>query len=164
MESIAEGWGSRSPDEALRWAVSAAAATPEERNALVTTSIRKMADSSPEKAAAAVAALPQAHRTEAMRSLISQWASKDMTAAAAWLDKQPAGVAKDSSLRTLAGKIADDDPRSAMSWAASISSTAEKSAAMENIARQWMRNDPAAARSWIATSSLPPEIREKLLK
>jgi len=164
MKSIANGWSRRSPDDALRWAASAATSTPNERNSLIAASIRNMSESSPEKAAAVVASLPQAHRVEAMRSLINQWSSKNLPAAAQWLDKQPAGDAKDASLRSLADKIADDDPRSALSWAANISTTHKKLAAMEAVARQWMHNDPTAARAWITTSPLSPETRARLMK
>lgn len=164
MESLADSWSRLSPDDTLRWATSSAASTPNERNSLIATTIRNMADGSPEKAAAAVASLPQAHRAEAMKSLINQWSAKDMPAAAQWLDKQPAGEAKDASLRTLADKIANDDPQSALSWVANISDTRKKLSAMEQVARQWMRNDPTAARAWIAASPLPPEAREKLMK
>lgn len=163
MESIAGGWSSLAPEEALRWATSAPA-TPDERNSLIGTTVSRMAASSPEKAAAAVLSLPEAHRAKAMESLMNQWSSKDMTAAARWLDKQPASAAKNTSLRTLANEVAKDDPHSAMSWANNISDTGEKHKTMERIARQWMRNDPAAASAWIANSPLPPETRKNLMK
>lgn len=163
MRSLASGWSAVAPEEALRWATSATA-TPDERNSLIRVTISQMAATSPEKAAAAVTSIPETDRGKAMESLISQWVSKDMTAAARWLDKQPASAAKNASLRTLAFEVAKDDPQSAMSWANNISDTGEKHKAMEQVARQWMRNDPAAARAWLATSPLTPETREKLMK
>ncbi len=163
MQSIVGGWSLLAPEEALRWA-SLAPTTPDERNSLIGITVSRMAAISPEKTTAAVLSLPEAQRTRAMDSLMRQWASKDMTAAARWLDKQPASAAKNASLRTLANEIAKDDPHSAMSWANNISDTGEKHKVMEHLARQWMYTDPAAARAWIANSSLPLEVRNMLVK
>lgn len=163
IQTIVFNWSNRSPEEALRWA-NTSLTNADERNRAVETAIGRMAASSPEKAAAAVAALPQDQRRGAMESLVTSWASSDLTAAAAWLDKQPAGPDKDASLRRFARQMASDDPQSAMAWANNISDAKEKQRAMESVARQWMRADPTAARAWIANSPLTPKVREGLLK
>lgn len=161
--SIADNWAENAPDDVIRWANSSLADAGE-RTEAVTRAISKMTDASPEKAAAAVAALPQDQRSKAMESLVRTWSSRDMSAAGQWLDKQPAGPAKDASLRTFANQMADDDPQSAMAWANNISDAREKQRAMEQVARQWVRSEPEAARAWISNSSLPPDVRERLMK
>jgi hypothetical protein len=48
-------------------------------------------------------------------------------------------------------------------WAQKIQDPAQRANTLENTARQWLAADPAAAQSWIAKSTLPDEIKARLL-
>ncbi len=99
-----------------------------------------------------------------MDALVGNWASKDIEAAAAWLDRRSAGPTKDAALRTLSRKIAQEDPEAALTWVNGISDDKERARQTESIARNGIRQNPTAARAGVSTSTLPEDSRQRLLK
>jgi hypothetical protein len=60
--------------------------------------------------------------------------------------------------------MAQSDPRSAISLASGIANADDRSKAQQNVVRRWKRSDPAAATQWINSSSLPQDVKARLLQ
>ena len=59
-------------------------------------------------------------RSESMEEVVTQWARKDPTATAEWLNQFPSGELMDEPIQRFVREIARKDPDSAMTWAQSI--------------------------------------------
>ena len=55
-----------------------------------------------------------------MEEVVTQWARKDPTATAEWLNQFPSGELMDEPIQRFVREIARKDPDSAMTWAQSI--------------------------------------------
>jgi hypothetical protein len=80
--------------------------------------------------------------------LIGRWAELDPKAAVAYAQDFPEG---------------SSDPQAAMQWAATISNENLRSTEVEALAGAWLKTDPNSAATWIAGSSLPDEMKARLL-
>lgn len=162
LHAVASGWGRTDPQAVIAWSSSLADAS--ERSDVVRSAVSQWAGMSPEEAAKYVGHLPASEQSGPMDALVGNWASKDTEAAAAWLDRRPTGPTKDAALRTLSRKIAQEDPEAALTWVNGISDDKERARQTESIARDWIRQNPTAARAWVSTSTLPEDLRQRLLK
>jgi ferric-dicitrate binding protein FerR (iron transport regulator) len=62
------------------------------------------------------------------------------------------------------GSVTYSDPATAVAWAASISDPQQRNNRMENSARTWLQQDEAAARAWVQQSTLPDNVKQRLLQ
>lgn len=120
--------------------------------------------SSPADVTAFVARLPEGDRASVTGSMMSAWASRDAASAAAWLQRQAGGKAKDECLKALSRQISNEDPEAALAWANTISDPQIRANQTESLAREWLALDPANAKKWISASPLPPEAVQRLMK
>jgi hypothetical protein len=51
-----------------------------------------------------------------------------------------------------------------MALASGITDPSQRSMAQQNVVRTWMKNDSAAATQWINSSSLPQDVKNRLLQ
>ncbi|MDB6017762.1 MAG: hypothetical protein JWR19_2251, partial [Pedosphaera sp.] len=70
---------------------------------------------------------------------------------------------RDAALGAYASHVANNDPADSVQWAQKIQDPAQRANTLENTARLWLAADPTAAQPWIAKSSLPDEIKIRLL-
>jgi hypothetical protein len=123
-----------------------------------------MANFDPESAAALIDGLPEGQEQEnSVREVVSQWARNDPVGAGRYLRTLSAGKARDAAIQAYCGAIVRDYPDTASQWAESIEDQKTRQRQIEFVARQWMGIDPAAARSWVTGTSLPEEIKQRIL-
>lgn len=76
----------------------------------------------------------------------------------------PAGNIRDKCINRSLGSMARSDPQSAIVLASGIASADLRSKAQQSVVKIWMRNNPAAATKWINSSSLPQDVKTRLLE
>jgi hypothetical protein len=60
--------------------------------------------------------------------------------------------------------MAQSDPRSAIALTSGIANADLRSKAQQNVVAIWMQNDPTAATQWVNSSSLPQDVKTRLLQ
>ena len=60
-------------------------------------------------------------------------------------------------------RVATTDPQTAAQWAETIANDSIRNSQMESIASGWLRTDSNRATAWISNSSLPDEVKARLL-
>ncbi|MEA3187762.1 MAG: hypothetical protein QOD99_1592, partial [Chthoniobacter sp.] len=80
-----------------------------------------------------------------------------------WLDTLPAGGLRDGALRSASYQFMSEDPPLAARLIAGIGDDKIRNSQYENLANNWMRSDPQGAALWIAQSTLPPDVKTRLL-
>ncbi len=111
------------------------------------------------------AALPGAEaRAAAVQAVAGAWAQDDATHAAAWLDAQAPGDARDKGINAMLTSVPDGlEPAASAQLASSIQDTDTRHGALTNVAEGWLHQDRAAALAWIAQSpEFTPEERTQL--
>jgi hypothetical protein len=99
-----------------------------------------------------------------MQRLLGSWAHSDSAGAASFLQSLPAGKSRDAAISSFVGSLAYQEPEMAAPWAASIADEGARHRQMEMVAQNWLRFDSAAATAWINQSSLPQDVRNRLLQ
>ena len=65
--------------------------------------------------------MPQGEaRSESMEEVVTQWARKDPTATADWLNKFPSGELMDEPIQRFVREVVRSDPEIALTWAEAI--------------------------------------------
>lgn len=162
MLGIANGWSRTAPSAAAQWVASLPPGG--ERDNALRGVMSRWIQASPAEVIAFLGKIPDGERVAVMGPVVSNWASRDAASAATWVQRQPAGRAKDEALKALSRQIFLEDPEAALAWAVAISDPEGRTSQTERLAREWRLLDPASARKWITTSPLAPEVRERLLK
>ena len=89
--------------------------------------------------------------------------ASDVTKAAAWLEKLPAGIERDGAVAAYAGKVTGSDPEAAATWAATVTDNNKRENAVRNVYDRWKRTDEAAANRWLAaTPALSPDAKKRM--
>jgi hypothetical protein len=70
---------------------------------------------------------------------------------------------RDQAISNSMWQLFNNDPQGAVSWVAMIGDEKMRNGRLENLADNWLRNDEDAARAWIPTSSLPDDVKSRLL-
>jgi hypothetical protein len=83
------------------------------------------------------------------QNVVQSWASTDIAATAAWIEKLPQSPARDSAALAYAQRISGPDPSAAMEWALSAAEGDTRRNALATIYLQWQRKQPAAAQEWL---------------
>ncbi|MCW5559528.1 MAG: hypothetical protein KIT22_17065, partial [Verrucomicrobiae bacterium] len=103
-------------------------------------------------------------RDEATQTLVNQWSREDPIATADWLNTIPAGKGREDAVASFANSLAPHEPATAWEWAGTLGDAEKQKSALENAGRQWLRVDEASARAAIEQSTLPPDVKDRLLK
>jgi thioredoxin-like negative regulator of GroEL len=101
---------------------------------------------------------------EILQGVIEGMSVRDPNSAFQLVQSLPAGNSQNSIIITSLGSMAQSDPRSAISLASGIANADDRSKAQQNVVRRWKRSDPAAATQWINSSSLPQDVKARLLQ
>jgi hypothetical protein len=103
-------------------------------------------------------------RERAVREIVSTWAGRDAASTESWLMNQPLGAGRDSAVEAYVRSIQYSNPSTAFVWAQSIADVGTRLRAVEMVADMWLAKDAKAAAETIQASTLPPEVRAKLLE
>lgn len=162
--SLAQNWAVQDPLAAADWAM--ALEDPSVRNAALSSVVGSWTSDQPQRAAEWVLQLPAGPlRDQQMSQLTQTWAGFDPVGTADWLiGQRPPSPQLDPAIKGLVSSVMRVNPEGAMTWAGAISNPRLRNNAMESVARQWMRQNPQQAAAYIAQSSLPPQVRQKLLR
>ena len=115
---------------------------------------RRWADTDPQQALAAVAALPKSgQRTTWLADLVGRWAQNDPDAATAWALAQPQSHERARMLANVARILAEDSPRQGVEFAEALAGEARQ-LAITSAFNAWAQQDARAAWDWVV--SLPP--------
>ena len=76
----------------------------------------------------------------------------------------PAGDSRNNLINNSLGTMAQSDPRSAIGLASGIADANLRSKAQQYVAEDWKLRDPDAANQWINSSSLPQDVKARLLQ
>ncbi|MEY2905944.1 MAG: hypothetical protein RLZZ408_415 [Verrucomicrobiota bacterium] len=74
------------------------------------------------------------------------------------------GDSQNKIIKEVLTDLACFDPQSAIVLASGIPNADDRSKAQQNVVRIWMRNDSAAATQWVNSSSLPQDVKARLLQ
>jgi hypothetical protein len=103
-------------------------------------------------------------KTRILGGLIEGMSVKDPNSAFQLVQSLPAGDSRNNIIITYLGSMAQSDPQSSISLASGIADADDRSKAQQNVVRRWKRSDPAAATQWINSSSLPQDVKARLLR
>ncbi len=183
IDSLAQGWGARAPEEAMKWAAtlngeertkalaktlegwagndpaSAAAyvsqsATSGERDKLLAGVAGPWSRKEPDQAAAWLQSQAEGKgKEEATRQLMWTWTAAQPAQASTWLAQQPEGPSKDEGIITMAGQTFSTDPEAAVTWAATIGDADKRKTHLKRGVEGWLKKDEPAALRWLQSSS-----------
>lgn len=112
------------------------------------------------------ASLPGQSQARAYGEVISQWMERNDGAesvqASEYVNKMPAGPARDAGAAIIAREIFREDPAASIAWAGSISDTAQREQALVMAGRRYLRSDPQAGAAWLAQSGLSAEAQQQI--
>jgi hypothetical protein len=94
---------------------------------------------------------------------MNRWSQSDPYAAGAWLGTLPAGQSRDTAVAAYTRRVASTDPQTAAQWAETIANESIRNSQLESVASAWLRTDASRATSWITNSSLPDDVKARLL-
>jgi hypothetical protein len=103
-------------------------------------------------------------KSEILGGVIEGMSVKDPNSAFQLVQSLPAGNSRNRIIITSLGSMAQSDPQSAIALASGIANADDRSKAQQNVVRRWKRRDPAAATQWINSSSLPQDVKARLLQ
>ena len=92
------------------------------------------------------------------------WGRNDPTGSGQWLATLPEDKGKQNLVQNFANSIAYQYPELAAPWAEALTEETARNSALENVAQQWLRTDSTSARAWIDKTSLPDDVKQRLLK
>jgi len=134
MENIAPDWATKDPSTAARW----------------------------------VSTFPESDQKATTLSLVAQrWVDLDPDAAGKWLDQLPQASSRDAAVYGYSHRIYENDHAKiavAYQWAQKIADTTRRQSLVADLFEQWMIIDSTTAEAVIAKSTLPGDVKAKILK
>jgi hypothetical protein len=119
----------------------------------------------PSEAAAWALTLPDGKlREEALGKVAGEWARYDPEAVSVWINSLPQDRSRDYAIGQLVNQIASTDPTSAFTWASSMAAGEKQIEVLNSAAATWKNQDPDAARAAIQNSSLPDEVKARVME
>jgi hypothetical protein len=103
-------------------------------------------------------------KSRILRGVVEGMSVKDPNSAFQLVQSLPAGNSRNSIIITSLGSMAQSDPRSAIALASGIADANDRSKAQQNVVEVWKFRDPTAASQWINSSSLPQDVKARLLQ
>jgi hypothetical protein len=162
MAGVLGNWAAQSPQEAAKYVAQLNGAELERGMKSVVSS---MAGADPGYTAQWVKQFPEGPmRQDAEEALMKRWAGQDPQAAASWLASLPQGANRDAAVKQFVDNASAHEPGLAFQWALTTSDPSKQKDLLEKAAAQWLRVNDADARAGIQATSLPEELRAKLLK
>ncbi len=102
-------------------------------------------------------------RQVAVSRLVSGWMERNEEEAGGWVQRLPVGSARDVALGAYARQLAHRDASRAMHWLALIGDETWRQTMVEQVVSEWMYYDRDTARNWVRFSSLPEEVKNRLM-
>ncbi|MEM9444093.1 MAG: hypothetical protein AAGA18_01960 [Verrucomicrobiota bacterium] len=190
-KNIVEGWASSNIQEALTWAeslgesgngavIKAISSWTEQNPAEAARYVESITDDKLQKrgirevinqwgeydpggAANWLMQFKEDERLSGVSSLAYEWLRSDVNSAMDWIDAMPYGPSRDAGVENIIDRFYESDPEGAFAWAKSIASDKSRYSKMERVARKWLEQDEGKARVEIENSSLPDEVKSRLL-
>jgi hypothetical protein len=103
-------------------------------------------------------------KSRILEGVIRTMSVKDPNSAFQLVQSLPAGNSRNRIIKSSLGSMAQSDPQSAIALASGIANADDRSKTQQNVVRRWKRSDPAAATQWINSSSLPQDVKARLLQ
>jgi hypothetical protein len=103
-------------------------------------------------------------KSRILEGVIAGMSAKNPNSAFQLAQSLPAGNSRNKSINLSLGSMAQSDPQSAIGLASGIADADLRSKAQQNIVLIWKRRDPAAATQWVNSSTLPQDVKARLLK
>lgn len=161
-KAVAAKWAETDPENASAWAEGLPAGEARDAALVQVTSV--WADSDPEKMADWAKQFPEGPAREQMLGhLLSSWAANDAAGAGAWLQDLPSTRSRDFAVSAFCNVTAGRNPDLSFQWAGKISDPLLRNQRLERAGTVLMEKDPKEARRLIAQSSLPENLKSKLL-
>jgi hypothetical protein len=92
------------------------------------------------------------------------WAFVNPTGASQWLAGLPDDENRQSLAQTFVSYIGTQSPSVAAPWADSLTDVNERNKAIQLVGKVWLQTDADRAKAWLATTSLPDDLKQRLLK
>ena len=112
------------------------------------------------------ATLTGSAQARAYGEIVSRWMEQDDGAKAAeaseYVNKMPAGAARDAGAAIIARQVAREDPAASVAWAGTISDPGQREQILVQAGRRYLRSDPQAAATWLAQSGLSAEAQQQV--
>lgn len=153
LAALLGGWAAKSPRNAAQWVETLPEAVNRDTGRVIAA--REWAAQNPEEAAG----FYQKPAPDLAGVLADIWGSSNPAAAAKWINKLPAGPAREEAAGTLATVWAASDINAAVKWSAGLTDPAVRGAAVEHLATTWGAIDPDKAIAWLDTQ--PGALRER---
>ena len=135
----------------------------EDKDRALLSVISSWVESDPTSAARYVESVQGELREKAIRQLAMGWCQHDPAAAAAWIIRLNDDGAK-MSYKLIADLWVRSDPPAAVQWAGTIPDVALRNDILFTLFSRWMAKDAAGATPAIQKSSLPQEMKDRLLR
>ncbi len=153
LAALLGGWAAKSPRNAAQWVETLPDAVNRDTGRVIAA--REWAAQNPEEAAGYY----QKPAPGLAGVLADIWGSSNPAAAAKWINKLPAGPAREEAAGTLATVWAASDINAAVKWSAGLTDPAVRGAAVEHLATTWGAIDPDKAIAWLDTQ--PAALRDR---
>lgn len=162
-QTIVDQWTRYQPEAAARWIDTLTDDGSYKR--AVDRLVTQWSRDDPTSAASWVEDLSDADlRRVQMGRLVQNWVRVDPGAASAWLTTFPPSTDLDPAIHSLAREVKKQDPATAFAWAEAVTHNGSRNRLLQEVGRAWLEQQPAQAANGIAGSSLPPKIKNKLLR
>lgn len=153
LAALLGGWAAKSPRNAAQWVETLPDATNRETGRVIAA--REWAAQDPEEAAGFYK-----EPAPALASVLADiWGTGNPAAAAKWINKLPAGPAREEAAGTLATVWAASDINAAVKWSAGLTDSTVRGAVVEHLATTWGAIDPDKAIAWLDTQ--PVALRDR---
>jgi len=162
FNELASKWGESDPTAAVAWASGLSDARAQQ--AALLGVLKGWADVSPKAAAICAANLPAGDLQDAaVFKVVNEWSFRDARGAAAWVSTFPEGKLRDKAVGPVIFWGQGQCPAAIADMLDAIGSAELTEKYGETLASIWISRDAAAARLWIARSTLPSDVKQRLL-
>lgn len=142
---IASEWARQDPTGALAWASSL---TGNEKSAAMSSVVREVAGTDPQKASTMVASMDPAAQSQANEEVARKWGAKNFAEAEAWIRTLPADQ-QGAALATAIAGLSKDNPLLASQKIAALPADDARNEATQALARNWSQKNPQEAANWL---------------
>jgi hypothetical protein len=160
LSSAIAGLSQSNPELALTKAK--AMADGDDKNRAIRTSLENLSKTNPTQALSEVAKLDAEIQRRTIEPVISNYVNSDPVAAESYVKNLETGPVRDNAVSALV-RGSTGDPATLMPLAASIEDEGDRNRTMGVAYMKWAREDESAAKSYVESSTLPDNVKERLL-
>jgi hypothetical protein len=160
MASAIAGLAQNNPELALTKAMGMAEG--DEKNRAIRDSLENLSKTNPTKALAEVAKLDAEAQRRAIEPVISNYVNTDPAGAESYVKTLQPGPVRDNAVSALV-RGSTGDPAALMPLAATIEDEGDRNRTMGIAYMKWRREDEQAANSYVESSTLPDNVKERLM-